>query len=73
MQQIKIFKGVENEFNVLEQEINTWLIESGARVLQIFGNIAPQSMPGEPTAGTGLSKSGFAPSDIMIVVLYEKA
>jgi hypothetical protein len=72
MQQIKIFKGIESELSSLEREVNEWLVESGARVVQIFGNLAPQSIP--PTAkGAGLSNSEFAPSDALIVVLYEKA
>jgi hypothetical protein len=71
MQQIKIFKGIENELSILEREVNEWLVESGAKVLQIFGNLAPQSIP--PTAkSSGLSTSEFAPSDALIVVLYEK-
>ena len=70
MQQIKIFKGIESELTVLEREVNEWLVASGARVVQIFGNLAPQSIP--PTAkGSGLSTSEFAPSDALIVVLYE--
>jgi len=72
MQQIKIFKGIENELSTLEREVNEWLIESAARVIQIFGNLAPQSIP--PTAkGSGLSTTEFAPSDALIVILYEKA
>ncbi len=71
MQQIKIFKGVENDLAALEQEINTWLVESDAAVLQVFGNIAPQSRSSLPQA-TGLSKSEFPPSDVMIVVLYDR-
>jgi hypothetical protein len=71
MQQIKIFKGIESELSVLEGEVNEWLVKSGARVIHIFGNLSPQSIP--PTAkGSGLSTSEFAPSDALIVVLYEK-
>lgn len=69
MQQIKIFKQIESEIIELEHEVNQWLIESGAKVINIFGNIAPQT-PGE-SPSRGLSGSAFAPSDVMIVVLYE--
>ena len=31
MQQIKLFKGIENDLAALEAEVNTWLVESGAR------------------------------------------
>jgi len=71
MQQIKIFKGIESELTTLEREVNQWLVESQARVLHIFGNLTPQSIP--PTAkGSGLSTSEFAPSDALIVIFYEK-
>jgi hypothetical protein len=71
LQQIKIFKGVENDLTGLEQEINNWLVSSDAAVLNVFGNIAPQSSPSTANA-TGLSKSDFPPSDIMIVILYDR-
>jgi hypothetical protein len=71
LQQIKIFKGVENGLAALEDEINNWLVSSDAAVLQVFGNIAPQTRPSTAHA-TGLSKSEFPPSDVMIVVLYDR-
>ena len=43
MQQIKIFKGIENDLSTLEADINAWLVESDVDVINIFGNIAPQS------------------------------
>ena len=71
MHQIKFFKGVENDLSALEREINAWLAESDARIIQTFGNIAPQSIP--PTAkGSGLSTSEFAPSDILVAIVYDK-
>jgi hypothetical protein len=70
MQQIKIFKGVESETGALEAEVNRWLAESNARVINMFGNIAPQS---QSTAQSGtLSTSVFAASDVFLVILYEK-
>jgi len=71
LKQIKIFKGVENDLAALEEEVNTWLVESDAAVLHVFGNIAPQSQPSVSQA-TGLSKSDFPPSDVMLVVLYDR-
>jgi hypothetical protein len=71
MQQVKIFKGLEGDAAALEKQVNSWLAESGARVLQITGNIAPQSRPTDLKTGS-LSISPFAPSDILLVVLYEK-
>lgn len=71
MNQIKIFKGLENDLTSLEQDVNAWLAESDVRVLQIFGNIAPQSVQPKAQSG-GLSTTDFAPSDVMMVVLYDK-
>jgi hypothetical protein len=70
MQQVKLFKGLESELGALEGEVNAWIRQSGARVVSIAGNIAPQSEKAGPGAG-GLSKSPFAPSDVILVVLYE--
>lgn len=70
MQQIKIFKGIEGEFNQLETEVNTWIAKNKIRVQQIFGNISPQSASSR-TGSQGLTKSEFAPSDVMLVVVYE--
>ena len=69
MQQVKLFKGVENEVGTLEKEINDWLSRSGAKVVTLTGNIAPQS-PKSDSAG-GLGKGSFAPSDVLVIVLYE--
>jgi len=70
VQQIKIFKGLENDISVLETEINTWLCESKARVINMSGNIAPQS-ESRQAGGGGLSNSTFSPSDVVIMLLYE--
>ncbi|MEQ1824852.1 MAG: hypothetical protein ABL921_02870 [Pirellula sp.] len=65
MQQVKIFKSVDNELGVMEQEINAWIAESGARVLSIHGNIAPQ-------AGKHSSLDSFSAADVLVIVLYDK-
>ncbi|MAT13283.1 MAG: hypothetical protein MK324_13205 [Pirellulales bacterium] len=64
MQQIKIFKSIESELGTLEDDINSWMAEQGVSVVQIFGNIAPQS-PSGPGMGS------FSSSDVLVVVLYE--
>ena len=69
MQQIKIFKNVENCLGELEKEVNTWISQSGVRIISLTGNIAPQSDPSG--AKGGLSNSAFPPSDVVIIVLYE--
>lgn len=71
MHQIKIFKGIENDLGSLEAEVNTWLVESEAQIISMFGNIAPQTESAEDKA-RGLSKSEFPPSDVLVVILYEK-
>ena len=68
MRQIKLFKGIENEVDSVEREINQWIRTSGAQVVSISGNIAPQTQK-EP--GGGLSRTAMAPSDVLLVVLYE--
>ncbi len=72
MQQIKIFKGLESEIGTLEKEANDWIRQSGARVVSITGNIAPQSQPASSKAG-GLSQGTYPPSDVVLIVLYETA
>lgn len=76
MQQIKIFKSVESEIEALERSMNTWLKASGAKVINIFGNIAPQSPRIDPASSQLLGATrptGRAsdPSDVFIAVLYE--
>lgn len=79
MQQIKLFVGREDHTSELEDEVNAWIAESGAKVISIAGNISPQSvLPGSKDAGSaGLTNTGltrrFAPSDILMIVTYEKA
>ncbi|MBI4660149.1 MAG: hypothetical protein HY735_15020 [Verrucomicrobia bacterium] len=70
MHQIKIFKSLETDLSLLEKQVNSWLAESKVQVVNMFGNIAPQSP--SPDAAT-LTKSAHPPSDILLVVLYEQS
>jgi hypothetical protein len=70
MQQVKIFKGLENDLSTLETAVNDWIRKSRASVVSITGNIAPQSMPSGGNS-PGLTKSSFPPSDVILVLLYE--
>ena len=70
MQQIRIFKSIESDIGELEREINGWLQESGVTVINVFGNIAPQTVNAE---GAGATGRAFSPSDILMVVLYESS
>jgi hypothetical protein len=78
VQQIKIFKGVEHELANMERDINAWLKSSKAKVTQVFGNIAPQTLQSIGTqpqllgAERGAAKS-FGASDILVVMVYEAA
>ncbi|MEX0794758.1 MAG: hypothetical protein WD045_16590 [Pirellulaceae bacterium] len=72
MQRVKIFKSVESEVEALEEQVNQWLAESGAKVLQMSGNIAPQTSPlAAPPQSGGSEALRFPPSDVMLIVLYE--
>lgn len=78
MQQIKLFVGREDHTAELEHDVNTWIAEAGVNVLSIKGNIASQSvLPTKEAASSNLSSTGthtrrFAPSDILVIVTYEK-
>ena len=66
MQQIKIFKFVDSELAESERQINRWMRKSGAKILAVNGNLAPQ-----PSAGSGVPMNTFAGSDIMVIIHYE--
>ncbi len=70
MQKIKIFKGLESDTQGLEDAVNSWIETSGAQVLQITVNIAPQSHPGAG-ASVALAHGAHAPSDVLLVIVYE--
>ena len=69
MQKIKIFKGIEGDTGLLEQEINSWISENNIKVIQMTGNIAPQSSGEARQTGT----ARFALSDVIVILLYEAA
>ena len=72
MQQIKFFRGLECSLDELEKEMNTWLADSNVKVVNIFGNLAPQTIPHEENNTVAISKGAFPPSDIFMAVVYEK-
>ena len=72
MQRVKIFKGLENEGEALEQQINDWAESEGAKILQVTGNIATQSYNPAAKSGSSLQGNVAAASDVLITVLYEK-
>jgi hypothetical protein len=67
--QVKLFKGIETEISQLEQDVNAWLAESKAKVVNIFGNIAPQSQRVDRGETYGRQ---FPASDVFLAVLYEQ-
>ena len=70
MRQVKIFKSIESNVTELEGEVNAWIRQSGATILSITGNIAPQSASLGSSAG-GLGQGTYAPSDVVIIILYD--
>ena len=68
-QQVKLFKSVEPDVTVLEREINEWLSERDVNVIQVFGNIAPQTVKPESLAAS--RGRAFMPSDLIVGLLYE--
>ncbi|MCX7428187.1 MAG: hypothetical protein NTW96_21480 [Planctomycetia bacterium] len=72
MQQVKLFKGVENDVSGLEKEVNNWIRQSGARIVSVTGNIAPQSGSAGSVSGS-LGGSQFAASDVLLIILYDAA
>lgn len=65
MQKVKLFKSIESDLEDLEKSINEWIEKSGARLISVNGNIAPQS------PGTGGGLHSFASSDLFVIVVYE--
>ena len=72
MQRVKIFKGLENEVEALEQQINDWAESEGAKILQVTGNIATQSYNPAAKSGSSLQGNVAAAADVLIPVRYEK-
>ena len=66
MRLIKLFKCLETECDQLEREVNSWVEATGANVVNVSGNIAPQSPRSHPNARE-------MPSDVLLVVTYEPA
>jgi hypothetical protein len=69
--QIKLFKGKEDEAANLEQEVNTWLGDNRVKVLQIIGNVAPQTLSADAVRNV-LTRTNHPPSDLLVIVLYER-
>lgn len=65
MQQVKLFKGVDNDLPELERQINRWIRKTGVQVLSISGNLSSQ--PGS----SGGPMSSFAAGDVLIIVQVE--
>ncbi len=66
MQKVKLFKSIESELLNMEKEINDWVVATGARLISVSGNIAPQS-----NNGASAPLGSFSASDVLIVVMYE--
>jgi hypothetical protein len=78
MQKVRLFHNTEENIANLEKEINAWLAQSGATVVSIQGNIAPQTVVGHTEVSRiSYAQEGsgrrFAPSDLFVIVLYTDA
>jgi hypothetical protein len=71
MHQVKLFKGLENDLPGLEKQVNDWLVKSDAKVVHMFGNLAPQKNETQPDE-TGIVHSLYLPANVLLVLLYEK-
>lgn len=69
MKQVKIFKGLEYDYEGLQDEVNRWIRNEGVDVYDIQLRVAPQS-PGEQASS--VLGSG-TPSDVFLMVVYEEA
>ena len=70
MHQIKLFVALESSAEDLEQQINEWLSQSGAKVVKLIGNIAPQTVTPE-SRGSKLAERKFSSSDLFVAIVYE--
>lgn len=73
MQQVKIFVGNEDARSEIEAEINQWLTDNpGVRITQMSANIAPQTLAIQSQSGSQAGRR-FSPSDLFIMLVYERA
>ena len=70
MHQIRLFLDIESNAESMERKVNDWLKESGAKVVNIFGNIAAQTVTPEAKSST-MGTRKFSSSDLFVVVVYE--
>ena len=68
--QIKLFVALESSVESMEREINDWLTQSGANVVKLIGNIAPQTVTPE-SKGSKLAERKFTSSDLFVAIVYE--
>ena len=72
MQQIKLFVDIESNIESMEERINRWLTESNARIVNVFGNIAPQTVTPEAKS-SALGERKFSSSDVFVAIVYEQS
>lgn len=66
MRLIKIFVTREDKTEELEDKVNAWVEATGAEIVSVTGNVAPQSQISYPGKMP-------APSDVLMVIVYEPA
>ena len=73
MPRVKLFKGLESNLEGLETQMNAWLAQPGVRVIQIFGNMAPQTLPSDTRITSTLGQPQHVSSDVFLAILYESS
>ncbi len=72
MPKIKLFVDIESNIENMETRINDWITGSNAKVINVFGNIAPQTVTGDAKA-TATGGRRFSSSDVFVAIVYEPA
>lgn len=69
MQKIKLFKSIESELHMLEDEVNAWIEWSGAGIIWMD----LETLRSNRVVTGGIQQVGsFSPSDVLLIVLYEE-
>jgi hypothetical protein len=75
MHQVKLFCQERRNLSDLEAEMNRWLRESGAKVVNVIGNISGREVLATPewarSASGGPRITEFTPSDVFLAVVYQ--
>jgi len=75
MHQVKFFCQERRNLSDLEAEVNRWLRESGAKVVNVIANIAAREVLASAEwtrhAGSGPRITEYTPSDVFVTIVYQ--